>query len=35
VAADRREFGDLGRGGIRLQAALCALDWLMPDAPMP
>jgi len=35
VAADRREFGDLGRAGIRLQAALCALDWLMPDAPTP
>jgi nicotinamide-nucleotide amidase len=35
VAADRREFGDLGRGGIRLQAALCALDWLMPDAVVP
>jgi len=35
VAADRREFGDLGRGGIRLQAALCALDWLMPDAELP
>jgi nicotinamide-nucleotide amidase len=35
VAADRREFGDLGRGGIRLQAALCALDWLMPDSVVP
>jgi nicotinamide-nucleotide amidase len=35
VAADRREFGDLGRGGIRLQAALCALDWLMPDDVTP
>jgi len=35
VAADRREFGDLGRCGIRLQAALCALDWLMPDAELP
>ena len=34
VVADRREFGDLGRAGIRLQAALCALDLLMPpDAP--
>ena len=30
VVADRREFGDLGRAGIRLQAALCALDLLMP-----
>ncbi|HYZ47581.1 MAG TPA: CinA family protein [Sphingomonas sp.] len=33
VKAERREFGDLGRGGIRLQAALCALELLMPDAP--
>lgn len=38
IKAERREFGDLGRGGIRLQAALCALDLLMPagsvdDAP--
>lgn len=32
VMADRREFGDLGRGGIRLQAALCALEALMPEA---
>ena len=30
VAADRKEFGDLGRGGVRLQAALCALELLMP-----
>ncbi|HWW66007.1 MAG TPA: CinA family protein [Sphingomonadaceae bacterium] len=30
VTADKREFGDLGRGTIRLQAALCALDLLMP-----
>lgn len=37
VIADRREFGDLGRGGIRLQAALCALDLLLPsdDDPAP
>jgi len=35
VAAEKKEFGDLGRGGIRLQAALCALDWLMPDAVVP
>jgi nicotinamide-nucleotide amidase len=33
VVADRRQFGDLGRGGVRLQAALCALELLMPDAP--
>jgi len=30
VVADRKEFGDLGRGGIRVQAALCALELLMP-----
>jgi nicotinamide-nucleotide amidase len=32
VVADRKEFGDLGRGGVRLQAALCALELLMPGA---
>jgi len=35
VVADMRQFGDLGRGGIRLQAALCALELLMPDAEGP
>jgi len=30
IVADRREFGNLGRGGVRLQAALCALELLMP-----
>ena len=35
VVADKREFGDLGRGGIRLQAALCALALLMPDSLGP
>ncbi len=30
VHADRKEFGDLGRGGIRLQAALVALELLLP-----
>lgn len=35
IVADRKEFGDLGRGGVRLQAALCALELLMPDAPGP
>ena len=30
VTADAREFGDLGRGTIRMQAALCALELLMP-----
>nr|WP_010163816.1 CinA family protein [Sphingomonas sp. PAMC 26617] len=38
VVADRKDFGDLGRGGVRLQAALCALELLLPpsdgdDAP--
>ena len=33
VVADRKDFGDLGRGGVRLQAALCALELLMPPAP--
>ena len=35
VVADKKEFGDLGRGGVRLQAALCALELLMPDAEDP
>jgi nicotinamide-nucleotide amidase len=32
IVADKKQFGDLGRGGVRLQAALCALELLMPDA---
>jgi nicotinamide-nucleotide amidase len=32
IFADTRQFGDLGRGGVRLQAALCALDLLMPPS---
>lgn len=35
IVADRREFGDLGRAGVRLQAALCALELLLPDSPSP
>jgi nicotinamide-nucleotide amidase len=35
ITADRKDFGDLGRGGVRLQAALCALELLMPDAETP
>ncbi len=37
VVADKKEFGDLGRAEIRFQAALCALELLMPetDAPAP
>jgi nicotinamide-nucleotide amidase len=34
VTADMRQFGDLGRAGIRLQAALCALDLLMPGVTL-
>lgn len=29
---DQRDFGEIGRGGIRLQAALCALGLLLPSA---
>jgi nicotinamide-nucleotide amidase len=32
IVADKRNFGDIGRGGVRLQAALCALELLLPDA---
>jgi nicotinamide-nucleotide amidase len=35
VVADQRDFGDLGRGGVRLQAALCALELLLPDSSAP
>jgi nicotinamide-nucleotide amidase len=35
VTADTKAFGDLGRGGVRLQAALCALELLLPDAAAP
>ena len=31
IIADTKDFGDLGRGGIRLQAALCALELLLPS----
>lgn len=30
VHADKKYFDDNGRGGVRLQAALCALELLMP-----
>lgn len=33
IVADTEAFGDLGRGGVRLQAALFALDLLLPEAP--
>lgn len=32
VVADVRQFGDLGRGEIRRQAALVALELLLPEA---
>jgi nicotinamide-nucleotide amidase len=35
VVADTRAFGDIGRGGIRIQAALCALELLLPGEPSP
>ncbi|MEO5972383.1 MAG: CinA family protein [Sphingomicrobium sp.] len=30
IVADQKLFADEGRGGVRLQAALCALELLMP-----
>lgn len=35
VVADTRLFENEGRGSVRLQAALCALELLMPDALVP
>ncbi len=35
VVADARQLENNGRGGVRLQAALCALELLMPGAPSP
>ncbi|SCW46141.1 nicotinamide-nucleotide amidase [Sphingobium faniae] len=35
VIADMHYFEDNGRGGVRLQAALCALELLLPDSPAP
>lgn len=35
VVADTRNFGDLGRGGVRRQAALVALSLLLPGSPEP
>ena len=32
---ESRSFGDIGRGSIRLQAALCALAMLLPSAELP
>jgi nicotinamide-nucleotide amidase len=30
IVADQKIFSDENRAGVRLQAALCALDLLMP-----
>jgi nicotinamide-nucleotide amidase len=35
VFAEERSFGDDGRGGVRLQATLCALELLLPSPPSP
>jgi nicotinamide-nucleotide amidase len=35
IVTDRKDFGDLGRGGVRVQAALCALELLLPEAEAP
>ena len=35
VTADLRKFEDNGRSGVRLQAALCALELLLPDSEGP
>lgn len=34
AVTDQKDFGNLGRAGIRLQAALCALELLLPG-PTP
>ena len=33
IVADLKHFENDGRGGVRLQAALCALELLLPGAP--
>jgi nicotinamide-nucleotide amidase len=33
IDAQKRHFPDTGRGGVRLQAALCALELLVPEEP--
>lgn len=35
IVADTRAFENNGRGGVRLQAALCALELLLPGSPEP
>jgi nicotinamide-nucleotide amidase len=34
IVADARHFDNNGRAGVRLQAALCALELLMPGEPL-
>jgi nicotinamide-nucleotide amidase len=31
AVTDQRHYGDIGRAGVRLQAALCALELLLPS----
>ncbi len=35
IVADHRQFEDTGRAGVRLQAALCALELLVPPGMEP
>jgi nicotinamide-nucleotide amidase len=35
IVADRKQFDDNGRGGIRLQAVFCALELLLPESAPP
>lgn len=35
VVADMKQFENNGRSGVRLQAALCALELLLPDSEGP
>ena len=35
ITADTKKFDDNGRGGVRLQAALCALELLLPGRARP
>lgn len=35
IVADTQMFANEGRGSVRLQAALCALELLMPEAAVP
>jgi nicotinamide-nucleotide amidase len=35
IVADMKQFEDNGRSGVRLQAALCALELLLPESDAP